>query len=156
MPLDWDKLSIKIPKFDDRQTFLKTCGGYVVKEIIAMIDREEQPDGSPQKQNSDYTRLEKQLIKGYTTPLKGAHPESPYLAKKIGRSPYGAAWLIDFHPPDTVVIHLNSLREKIGIKVQQMGYWFMGITNRAKYQIVKAADQYTKGKLRQMKQYGYD
>ncbi|MDD5547148.1 MAG: hypothetical protein PHO67_08360 [Candidatus Omnitrophica bacterium] len=151
MPLDWDKLSIKIPKFDDRQTFLKTCGGYVVKEIIAMIDREEQPDGSPQKQNSDYTRLEKQIIKGYTTPLKGAHFESPYLARRSM-----AAWLRTFHPPDTVVIELNAKRKQIGIKLQQMGYWFMGITRKAKKQIVQAADRYVKLKTRQMKQYGYD
>ncbi len=151
MPLDWDKLSIKNPRFDDRQTFLKTLGGYVVKEIIAMIDREEQPDGSPQKQNSAYTRLEKQILRGYQTPLKGARPESPYLARKSQ-----VAWLKTFHPPDTLIIELNSKRRQIGIKLQEMGYWFMGITRQASNQIAKAAHQYAKKKWREMRGLGYD
>jgi hypothetical protein len=100
-----------------------------------MIAREEQPDGSAQKQNSQEYGDTKQRRKGYRTPLWGMEGAalnvkwgqrqqkkgktklgtssgivSPYLARPKASSPYGSAWRIDFEPPDTVVVQLNSKR----------------------------------------------
>lgn len=176
MPLNWDQLKLKDPKFDDRQIFLKTLGGYVVKDIIQNIEDEIRPDGTPQKQNTQEYSDMKYRRKGYRTPLWGVEGAAINLAwgqrrQKKGRvslgkssgivSPYLAnpnrrAWLVDFVPPDTAIIHLNKKREEIGIKVQEMGYWFMGLSDKVKKRIQKSARQYVKLKLRQMQNLGYD
>ncbi len=170
MPKDFSKLEIGIPKFDDREQFLKTLGTIVVDGIVAMIEREEQPDGSPQKQNSPRYAEAKRRLKGYTTPLWGIEGGAVKLAggkerasksKKGIRgktsgivSPYLArrsTFLRDFHSPDKLIIHLNSKRAEIGVKLQKAGYWFMGITSRAEYWVKDRTYKYLRNHLRKMK-----
>lgn len=145
MPKDFSKLTISMPRFDDREQFLKTLGTIVVDEIVAMIDREEQPDGSPQKQNSADYAARKNLTKGYTTPLKGIKDESPYLARR-------STFKRDYMPPDSLLIHLNTKREEIGRKLTDRGYWFMGITIQAERKIRERALRYFRFKINQMKE----
>lgn len=143
MPRDFSKLEISMPRFDDREAFLKTLGTIVSDEIVAMIGREEQPDGSPQKQNSPAYATRKKLTKGYTTPLKGITPESPYLARR-------STFKKDFMPPDSLLIHLNTKRAEIGRKLTDRGYWFMGITREAERKIKERATRYFRFKIKQM------
>lgn len=145
MPRDFSKLSISMPRFDDREQFLKRLGTIIVDEIVEMIDREEQPDGSPQKQNSADYAARKQMARGYTTPLKGITAESPYLARR-------STFKKDFIPPDAVLIHLNTKRAAIGRKLTDRGYWFMGITERAERKVKESATRYWKNKINQMKE----
>ncbi|MDD5391085.1 MAG: hypothetical protein PHD37_17240 [Gallionellaceae bacterium] len=145
MRKNWSEMRIGIPTFRDADVFLKVCGLTIVKEIVKSIDNELRPDGTPQKQNAPSTRLEKQILKGYQTPLKGAHPESPYIA----RHTY-VAWLRDFLPPNKLLIHLNAKRAAIGKKVTKMGYWFVGITKGAERQIAQTTWQYLQKKLKDM------
>jgi hypothetical protein len=143
MPKDFSRLEIPMPDFGDREVFLKTLGTIVADEIVAMIDREEQPDGSPQKQNNPKYAEAKKHYKGYSTPLKGISKESPYLARR-------ATFLRTFQAPDTLIIHLNRKREAIGMKLTDMGYWFMGITKQAEVLIRQRADRYFKNKIKKM------
>jgi hypothetical protein len=143
MPKDFNQLTISLPDFGDKEQFLKTLGTIVVDEIVAMIEREEQPDGSPQKQNSPGYQIAKAARKGYTTPLKGISQESPYLARR-------ATFVKAFEAPDRVVIYLNSKRAEIGMKLTDMGYWFMGITKQAEYNIKDRTYKYFQNKMRQM------
>jgi hypothetical protein len=148
MPKDFSRLEIPMPDFGDREVFLKTLGTIVVDEIVAMIDREEQPDGSPQKQNNPKYAEAKRLVKGYTTPLKGISKASPYLARRATflrtiRTGTGTA-------NAELVIHLNAKRSEIGVKLTDMGYWFMGITKQAEVLIRQRADRYFKNKIKKM------
>jgi hypothetical protein len=144
MPKDFSRLTIGMPDFGDREQFLKTLGTIVADEIVAMIGREEQPDGSPQKQNSPGYQVAKKMRKGYTTPLKGMSQESPYLARR-------STFLRTFQAPDKLLIHLNQKRAAIGVKVTDMGYWFVGITRQAEIGIRQRAERYFKNKILQMK-----
>jgi hypothetical protein len=143
MVKDFRSINIPMPDFGDASTFMKTLGTIVVKEIVAMIDREEQPDGSPQKQNSPEYAKRKQMIKGYSTPLKGLNPESPYLARE-------STFVKDFIPPGMLVIHLNQKRADIGVRLTDNGYWFMGITDGARDGIRERARRYFNLKMKQM------
>jgi hypothetical protein len=144
MPKDFSQLTISVPDFDDREQFLKTLGTIVADEIVSMIGREEQPDGSPQKQNAPSYQMAKSMRKGYTTPLKGISKESPYLARR-------QTFMRTFESPDKLVIHLNAKRAAIGIKLTDAGYWFMGITKQAEYLIRQRTDRYFKNKIQQLR-----
>lgn len=134
-----------MPDFGDREQFLKTLGTVIADEIVAMIGREEQPDGSPQKQNSPKYQDAKRLVKGYTTPLKGIKHESPYLARRT-------TFLKTYQAPDKLLIHLNRKRAEIGVKLTDKGYWFMGITRQAEIGIRQRAERYFKNKIRKIRQ----
>jgi len=143
MPKDFNKLTIAMPDFGDREQFLKTLGTVIVDEIVNMIDREEKPDGTPQRRNSPKYADAKRRLKGYTTPLKGISSYSPYLARR-------ATFLRTYFAPDKLVIHLNRKREDIGIKLTDMGYWFMGITSQAELGVRERMRRYFKNKVLKM------
>lgn len=149
MPNKWGELhvGIKLPDFSDREMFLKALGLIVIDEIVNMIERREQPDGSPQKENSEGYRRAKKRLKGYDTPLKGISSESPYIAKDSKRHP---AWVRQFVAPDTLHIYLNSRRWQIGYELQEKGYWFMGITMEAERLMSQRASNYFRSKKYQM------
>jgi hypothetical protein len=152
MPKDFSRLTIGMPDFGDREQFLKTLGTIVADEIVAMIDREEKPDGSPQKQNSPAYADAKRKYKGYTTPLKGISKISPYLARRATFkreifNTFGAHGGTDI----ALEIRLNQKRAEIGKKLTDKGYWFMGITRQAELGIRQRADRYFKNKIRQLK-----
>jgi hypothetical protein len=151
MPKDFSQLHIRVPSFDDTEVLLKACGTIVAKEIVAMIEREAQPDGSAQKQNAPGYREAKRKAKGYTTPLKGIAPSSPYLAreqtfKRTMIDEFGAGGAHN----RALEIKLNSRRYEIGKKLTRRGYWFMGITRQAEYLIQRRVLRYFNYKIRQM------
>jgi len=168
MPKDLTKLDIQIPDFGDSSVLLKALGKIVVDEIITMIAREEQPDGSPQKRNSPGYEDAKARMKGYRTPLWGIEGAAVKLAGGKARakggirgkssgivSPYlgrpgGPAFLRTFIPPASIKIHLNNKREEIGKELQRRGYLFMGITEEAQRKIGEKTVIYFKTKIRQL------
>jgi len=152
MPKDFSQLKINVPDFNDAEQFLKVCGTRVVDEIVAMIGREEQPDGGPQKQNAPGYRDAKRRIKGYTTPLKGISRESPYMAR---RATFVREMINLFSEGGghsrALLIRLNNKRSEIGRKLTDRGYWFIGITKQAERNVMRLADQYFRAKVRQMR-----
>jgi hypothetical protein len=154
MPKDFSRLTIAVPSFDDAELFLKKCGTIVANEIVAMINREEQPDGAQQKQNSPRYADAKQKKMGYRTPLKGMgdNPKSPYLARpstflRTMVYEFGAHGAMD----RALLIHLNQRRAEIGKKLTARGYWFMGINKQAEVKIIESTRRYWKNKMAQMK-----
>jgi len=152
MPKDFSQLRIPVPKIDDAGAFLKACGTVVVDEIVAMIGREQKPDGSPQKQNAKPYREAKMKLKGYTTPLKGISKVSPYLARRatflreiVNLSSSSEGKSIG------LLIRLNQKRAEVGKKLTLKGYWFMGITRQAEYNVMQRADRYWRNVVRRMR-----
>ena len=151
MPRDFSQLTIHAPNFDDIDQLLKVCGTRVVDEIVAMIDREEKPDGTPQKKNSPGYAAAKRKVKGYSTPLKGISKISPYLARRetflreiINEQVSGGK------ASKALLIRLNRKRVEIGKKLTKKGYWFMGITTKAELDVRRTVDRYLKNKFRKM------
>ena len=153
MPKEWSKLQEAFKKLDlsDCNRVLMDMGHAVILEIHNMVERQEQPDGSPQKQNTQEYAEAKQRLKGYKTPLKGVASESPYLSRKTG-----VAWIRQFIHPSTLHIYLNTKRWYVGYYLQQKGYWFMGITDAAYRRIKQLATNYLRIKLRKALGLGYD
>ena len=163
MPIDFSKLTIPMPDFGDKNVLLMDLGQVIVKNIIYNIANRLRPDGSPQRENSREYREEKQKIKGYTTPLWGIEKkgkgkgsgrtrESPYLAR-----PSGASFIRQFIPPDTLSIHLSDVvrdsgktMKEIGFELTKKGYWFMGISQKARDLMRVRLENYFKEKIREM------
>jgi hypothetical protein len=146
MPKDFKNLQIPVPDLTEVGPLLKGLATIVIYEIKDMIEREEQPDGSPQKQNSPGYQIRKAAVKGYTTPLKGISAESPYLARASSQAPFKK----ELQGDDTIVIYLNSKRSEAGVRLQEKGYWFMGITDRALKMIPIRVDRFFKDMLKKM------
>lgn len=149
MPKSWDRLDLAVPKFNDVDQFLLACGKSVVDEIITNINREQRPDGTPQKQNSENYRRAKQRVMGYTTPVKGVKTHgtdrSPYIARRSQ-----VAWERIWMPPDKVLIKLNRFREEVARKLTDKGYWFVGITRKAEQLIADRTWKYLNNKFARM------
>jgi hypothetical protein len=140
----WDNFSIKPPDFKTFPQLLKACATIVIDGIRDDILFEIKPDGSPQKQNSPDYADRKWDAKGYTTPLMGMKPESPYLATR-------KAWKHEMIDELTVAITLGSKRAKVRQPLEDKGYEFFDFPKGIMPKVWKRIDQWCKNEIRKMR-----